>query len=563
MGMKTTILLKALNLTNSKMFTKAVAAKYNPSNVKTTSFNFRHIAQYFLLSDKSGVLQSISERTNQDLDLDEVFKFIDRTSSSVGQQYLYYLLGSIPSDLTRADRLEHRINIFTANPDLKVKVQSGLSGMNNNDAYYISSLFLHEYIKQPKWFWVVPMLSLVSVCSAFLSFIYPQFLIALILLLAVNFVFHYWNKNNLYKYASSIPQLLKMNALARNILTYPVFDEENSSLVGAVKMLDRMSLSMSIFKLEAKLQSEIGMLVEYLVELIKALFLIEPLILFSTLKTLDSRRDQIKEVFDFIGEIDSALSIEALRQSSPQFCVPSISTTEKQLSISGVYHPLVFGAIPNDICCNQKSVLLTGSNMSGKSTFIRTIGINVLLGQTINTCFAKEFTMPRTKIHSAIRVTDDLLDEKSYYLEEVLSIKNLLDESTSGTANLFLLDELFKGTNTVERIAAGKSVLSYLTNGSSIVFVATHDLELADFLNNSFDLYHFSEVIDQGRILFDYKLKQGNLESTNAIRILELCGYPSQVVDEAIRIADQLRMKNFVRGTSGKHDPQFGNSNKV
>jgi DNA mismatch repair ATPase MutS len=275
------------------------------------------------------------------------------------------------------------------------------------------------------------------------------------------------------------------------------------------------------------------------------------------------RRDQIKEVFDFIGEIDSALSIEALRQSSPQFCVPSISTTEKQLSISGVYHPLVFGAIPNDICCNQKSVLLTGSNMSGKSTFIRTIGINVLLGQTINTCFAKEFTMPRTKIHSAIRVTDDLLDEKSYYLEEVLSIKNLLDESTSGTANLFLLDELFKGTNTVERIAAGKSVLSYLTNGSSIVFVATHDLELADFLNNSFDLYHFSEVIDQGRILFDYKLKQGNLESTNAIRILELCGYPSQVVDEAIRIADQLRMKNFVRGTSGKHDPQFGNSNKV
>jgi hypothetical protein len=526
------------------MFKKDSSSQYDPSKLKTKPFNFSHIEQYFLLAESKGALQSISERTHQDLDLDDVFKFIDRTSGSVGQQYLYYQLRTIPADNTRTDRTEYLISIFENNPELKTTVQNGLSVLNNNDAYYISSLFLQNYIAKPKWFWVVLLLSLASVCSVILSFIFPQFLIVLFVLLAVNFGFHYWNKNNLYKYGSSIPQLLRMNGLAKQILTSPPFRNEKTSLFDSVKMLDRMSLSMSIFRLEAKLQSEIGMFVEYLLELIKALFLIEPIILFSTLKTLDSKRAQVREVFDFIGEIDAALSIQALRQSSAYSCIPSFSKNSKQLDVIEAYHPLVFGAVANNIHCDQKSVLLTGSNMSGKSTFIRTVGINVILGQTINTCFAKEFVMPRTKIHSAIRVADDLLDEKSYYFEEVLTVKNLLDESASGTANLFILDELFKGTNTVERIAAGKSILSYLDNGKNLVFVSTHDLELADYLSDTFDLYHFSEVIERDQILFDYKLKQGNLVTTNAIRILELNNYPPEVVADAIQTADRLRMKS-------------------
>ncbi|MCE7040487.1 MutS-related protein [Dyadobacter sp. CY312] len=525
------------------MFKKATSQYHDPSQLKTKPFNFRHIEQYFLLAESKGALQSISERAHQDLDLDDVFKFIDRTTSSIGQQYLYYLLRTIPADQKRADRLEGLIAVFEKNDELKQTVLEGLSGLNNNDAYYVCSLFLQKYIATPKWFWIVPLLSVASVCSVVLSFIFPSFLFVVMLLLAVNFAFHYWNKNNLYKYASSIPQLSRMNTLAKKILTFDSFRNEKASLSASVGMLDRMSMSMSVFKLEAKLQSEIGMFVEYLVELIKALFLIEPILLFSTLKTLDARRAQVREVFDFIGEIDSALSIQALRESSVYSCIPSFSINGKQLNVVGVYHPLVFGAVANDIRCDHKSVLLTGSNMSGKSTFIRTIGINVLLAQTINTCFAEKFETYRTKIHSAIRVADDLLDDKSYYFEEVLIIKNLLDESASGAVHLFLLDELFKGTNTVERIAAGKSVLSYLNSGANLVFVSTHDLELGDFLNETFDLYHFSEVVEAREILFDYKLKQGTLITTNAIRILELNNYPPEVVADALLVARQLRKK--------------------
>ena len=526
------------------MFKKKLLSKDSHPKLKTEAFNFTQIERYFLLVKKDNIQQTISDRTYQDLDLEDVFKFIDRTSSSVGQQYLYNLLRIIPRDNDRSKRIENLIKIFEHNPEFKQTVLNELSGLNNKDAYYIYSLFLQKYIVQPGWFWIVQGLSMASICSVLLSFIFPQFLILLLVLLTVNFGFHYWNKNNLHQYGSSIPQLARMTVAAKKILEFGAVDVGQSSLPASIKILDSLGPSMSVFQFEAKLQSEVGLFVEYLLELIKALFLIEPILLFRTLHILDSKRSQIQEVFDFVGEIDTAISIQSLRQATPHHCIPDISLNKKELKATSVYHPLIYNAIPNNLVLHRNSVLLTGSNMSGKSTFIRTIGINAILAQTINTCFASEFVMSQIKVHSAIRVSDDLLNEKSYYFEEVLTVKKLLDESTSASDNLFLLDELFKGTNTVERIAAGKSVLNYLNKGSNLVFVSTHDLELADYLSGTFDLYHFSEVIEEDDILFDYKLKKGNLVTTNAIRILELNEYPTEVIEEAVQTSNRIKNRN-------------------
>jgi DNA mismatch repair ATPase MutS len=206
-----------------------------------------------------------------------------------------------------------------------------------------------------------------------------------------------------------------------------------------------------------------------------------------------------------------------------------------------MYHPLIPDCVSNSLTINDKSVLLTGSNMSGKTTFIRTVAVNVLLAQTINTVFARTIELSPMRLFSAIRISDDLLSGKSYYFEEVLTIKNMIDESHSSSfVNLFLLDEIYKGTNTIERIAAGKAVLTYLSRGNNIVFVATHDLELADLLKDSFDLYHFTELVDNERINFDYKIKKGKLTTKNAIRILEISDYPKELIDEA------LQMSNFL-----------------
>jgi DNA mismatch repair ATPase MutS len=178
--------------------------------------------------------------------------------------------------------------------------------------------------------------------------------------------------------------------------------------------------------------------------------------------------------------------------------------------------------------------------MSGKTSFIRTIALNVITGLTLNTCFAEYFSMPRVRIFSAIRISDDLMNDRSYYFEEVITIKEMLDNSTSGNLNLFLLDEIFKGTNTVERISAGKAVLSSLNKNNNIVFVSTHDIELADLLKQEYDLYHFSEIVNHKTVDFDYKLKEGKLKNRNAIKILQLNDYPESIIQEAIEISEEL-----------------------
>jgi DNA mismatch repair ATPase MutS len=177
--------------------------------------------------------------------------------------------------------------------------------------------------------------------------------------------------------------------------------------------------------------------------------------------------------------------------------------------------------------------------MSGKTSFIRTVGLNIITGLTLNTCFAKAMSFSRQRIYSAIRISDDLLNDKSYYFEEVLTIKQMIDKGNSGS-NLFLLDEIFKGTNTVERIAAGKAVLSKLSKNSNKVLVSTHDIELTDLLADEYELYHFSEMVNDKNVDFDYQLKEGPLTKRNAIRILEINRYPQSVVKDALSIAEEL-----------------------
>ena len=132
------------------------------------------------------------------------------------------------------------------------------------------------------------------------------------------------------------------------------------------------------------------------------------------------------------------------------------------------------------------------------------------------------------------------MNDKSYYFEEVLTIKEMIDKCGNGKPNLFLLDEIFKGTNTIERISAGKAVLSFLAKADNIVFVSTHDIELADLLKNQFVLYHFSEKVDHQTVDFDYKLKDGKLKNRNAIRILQINGYPDEIITEAIELSKEL-----------------------
>lgn len=524
-------------ISRKKLFTQLKATS---GKIKRESFDFNKIERFFLLSNKEDFHQVIPDRTFQDLDMNEVFMFMDRTASKIGQQFLYQTIRTIPDNQSRAHRFEKIIEVLKDNPEIHDHVLLEISSLNKKEAYYIASLFLENHIQKPKWFPIIPFLSVLSILSVLASIIFPQILIFLVLLLAINFGFHYWNKINLYQYSSSIPQLLKMNQAAKKIATFKGMKDQHPDISESIRAIDSLGLQMSLFKLEVKMQSEVGQAVEYLVELLKALFLIEPLVLYNVLKRLDLKRKHIQRIYEYVGETDTAMSINFLRRDLPYFCFPTVIPDEKQITAEDAYHPLIYEAVPNSIDLKDKSALLTGSNMSGKTTFIRTTGINAITAQTINTCFAKKFSIPILKVHSAIRISDDLLSDKSYYFEEVLIMKALLKESEAGFRNLFLLDEIFKGTNTVERIASGMAVLNYLNKEKNIVFAASHDLELAELLKNTFSMFHFTEVVQDGNIVFDYKIKPGNLKNTNAIRILELNDYPEEVIRQATQLASEI-----------------------
>lgn len=505
--------------------------------VKEECFDFDSIKAYFQKKDQSGVFQVISDRTCEDLDFDEFFMFADRTVSRVGQQFLYNQLRTVPErNLQSSTKNEKLIQILNEDEGLIVDIQYELKGLRTKDAYNISSLFQDEHIERPKCFFLFPLLSMLSVVLILLTFINNACFLLLLPIFLINVGIHYWNKRNVFQYIVAIPQLLKMNLVAGKLSKYQVFKTKAENCRESIKVINKIGKRMSFFRLEAKLESEMSMILWGILELIKTVFLIESLLLFSVIKQIENKRDHIYNVFSFVGFTDSLVSISLFRKSLPLYCIP-VKAEHTQIRGNNIYHPLIPDCISNSIHQCNKSVLLTGSNMSGKTTFIRTVGLNVLSGLTMNTCFASSFSFSSFKLFSAIRISDDLMNNKSYYFEEVQTIKRMIDEAGGDDDCLFLLDEIFKGTNTIERISAGKAVLSELNRNKNLVFVSSHDVELADLLKDDFELFHFCEVVQNNDIIFDYKLKEGPVKEGNAIKMLEVLGYPASVIQEAFNLS--------------------------
>lgn len=200
--------------------------------------------------------------------------------------------------------------------------------------------------------------------------------------------------------------------------------------------------------------NELAAIAWLFIELAKVAFNIEVILFQRFIGSITARRDAIHGMFRFIGETDAAISVARLR-SETQTCRPQF-VDGKYLKAEQVVHPLIDGCVPNTLVLDGTGLLLTGSNMSGKTTFIRTLVLNALTAETLDICFAGSYTAPYMRLLSSIRISDDIAEGTSYYLQEVLTVKRFLEASQDSVPCLFALDELFKGTNTTERIAAGK-----------------------------------------------------------------------------------------------------------
>ncbi|KEO71892.1 MutS-related protein [Anditalea andensis] len=517
---------------------KIEALRHNWGKVKNEYFNFDYICKY---SDvvEDDCFHRLNDQTLEDIDIYGIFKFIDRTTSKVGQQFLFKkLIG--PTDNAK-DHSEAFINLFTNDSHLRENIQLELMKLNREGAYFIPSLLEDKLLERPKWYNLLILDIYMLVSLLILSFKFPILIIAFLILVIVNMCLHYWNKNNTYQFLRSFPQLNRLINVSKSLQKKgdPFRDK---SIEESIYNLKSFQHKVRLINLETAsgIKSELSFLVNYIVELIKGIFLIEVFALYRITSELENKKSSILNLFRYVGNIDASISIASLRAGKEKTCVPNFVSPRKEIIAKNVYHPLVKNCVKNSLTIKNKSILITGSNMSGKSTFLRSMIINSVLGQTIYTCFADEFTSPILKQFSTIKINDDLLDGKSYYFQEVSIMANLLEQVKSSHQNLFVLDEVFKGTNTIERIAAAKAILSYLNRNDNMVLVATHDIELAEMLEQEYDLYHFTETVENKALHFDHSIKSGQLKTRNAIKILELSNYPSEVLDEAQKVSRML-----------------------
>ena len=509
-------------------------------NPKKELFNFDRIKNYSE-EVKGNNFHHLTEQTINDIDFYGLFEFIDRTTSKVGQQFLYRKV--IEPTIHKSDLSQNLIELFASDKNLREEIQLDLLKLNESDAYYISSLLKDNLLQKPKWFKFLDLDIAIVIGLIILSFKYQIFIIFLIIPFAINMFLHYWNKNKAFQFVRSIPQLNLLIKVSKSLLhRNGVFhDELVEESISDLKSFQRKS-SIINFDNGSGIQSEFSQIGTYLLELIKAFFLVEVFMLFKVIKELESKRSSIITLFDYVGNIDCSISIASLRAGDAKTCQPVFCPAVKKVSVKNIYHPLIENCIKNDLSISDKSILITGSNMSGKSTFLRTFIMNSILAQTIYTCFADEFISPILKQYSSIRIDDNLFESKSYYLQEVNTMASLIAEVNTQNQNLFVLDEVFKGTNTIERISAAKAILSYLNQRNNIVIISTHDIELSDMLKSEYDLYHFTETIEGGELYFDHKIKYGQLTTRNAIKLLELSNYPAAIIREAQQISMTLGM---------------------
>lgn len=264
------------------------------------------------------------------------------------------------------------------------------------------------------------------------------------------------------------------------------------------------------------------------------IFLVKERAYLSLIDYINQNQKELLEIYMVLGELDALISIASFKEEmGEKLTKPILTEGKRYIYTKNIVHPVIEKPVPNTIKMNNKGIILTGSNMSGKSTFLRTLGVNALLAQTIYSCAAEYYEASYFKIITSISPEDNLISGKSYYFGEVESLLRIVKSVDKDIPILSLIDEIFRGTNPIERVSAAAEILGYLNKNNTLVAVATHDLELTKILDEEYNCYYFREEIQDDRLKFDYLIKEGVSPTRNAIRILKLVGYPKEIVDNA------------------------------
>lgn len=498
--------------------------------------NFRH----FL--DENPAVYTIDDITWNDLNMNSIFARMNFTQSSAGEELLYTMLRCprLSDDNGRRRIMEKQITHLMAEEKTRLDSLMLLDELGKSGKYALTDYL--EYIRglgvrsNGKHYLCIVLL----VASAAAVFAYPSFGVVLLIAAAcVNIVSYMKEKSIASTYITAFSYIMRVVRCADSILKlglgaeFETYASELKQKRNSLKRLERSA------KMAMRLNSVTGSAGGILLDYVKMLTHIDIIQFNKMLGIVQEHRKDIYDIAEKAGYLDAVISIGYFRAALLYYCVPVlVSDKNDTLVIKDGFHPCMENAVPNSLK-QSRGMLVTGSNASGKSTFLRMTAINAILAQSINTCCAKAYSGNYYRIYSSMSLNDNLENGESYYMVEIKALKRIVDAALLENQNplLCFVDEVLRGTNTVERIAASVQILKKLSQSGIYCFAATHDIELTQLLEKDYDNYHFEEEVKNGDVLFSYRLMRGRARTRNAIRLLEIIGFSEDIIKKADAMA--------------------------
>ncbi|MGI6020585.1 MAG: MutS-related protein [Lachnospiraceae bacterium] len=531
------ILIYLQNIRNKKTWLKKLRGQWGKLSVRRRTAEEMKLF-HSLYRDTKGENFFIDDITWRDLDMDRIFRGMDSTVSSAGSDVLYKLLRVPAFDIVELEKRDGIMNYFDANPSERESVLGILANSSddrNPSAYsMIKVLDSAEKIRIGKYL----LLTVMAAVDVALLFVFPAAaVIFFIILAAADLIIHVKNNSGINRYIKAFSCILKYLDTAQNFvkLKIDVLEPYSEKLEACLEQFSKMRRGSFLVTSSGSMGTGIGSAV---LSYLNIFFHFDVLKYDQMLEEYLRNKESCRELIETLGFVDAMIAAASFRSSLDTFCVPEFSEDNESVEARGLYHLLVKNPVSNDTFLDG-GTLVTGSNASGKSTFLKSVGIAAILAQSIYTVPAKYFRSPYVKVMSSMAVSDSLERNESYFMAELKSVKRIIDSSGGSIKVLAIVDEVLRGTNTTERIAASSEVLMELLRSGSVVLAATHDIELTYILEKSFKNVHFEETAGEDDIIFDYVLRDGRAESRNAVALMKALKFDCRTVEGALSMIEK------------------------
>ena len=477
-----------------------------------------------------------------DLDMKKVFAEADSAFSPAGEESLYTALREPLYDDHIIEERRKEADYYDEHEELR----EAFSFLIAKTAHFSKASNISEGSdKTPslKMHLAAPLIIIISFILIFIDT--RAGIAAFIISIVINVSWYFFSKPKLLAYTDALNTVISETNAANECLKSRsrIWKNAPSSIDEKLNKLEQYSNELSGFKKAAAFvvaaTSDKASPFSVLGDYFNMLFHLDIIVFSFLADKLNKSRESASALHRIMGELELPLIIASYRRSFEKVCIPVCDNEE---SAKGIYHPLLAKPVKNDYSLS-KGLLLTGSNASGKSTFLKTVGLNMIFARTLGFACADEFHSGMKKIYTSMALRDDITAGESYFYTEIKAMKRILDGAENEHKTVCIADELLKGTNTTERVAASSELLRFMSGSGIMTFAATHDLELVSILDGVYDFRHFEENVEGKDVRFNYLLKDGPSKTKNAILLLKGMGYDERIVKAAGERADMF-LKN-------------------